>query len=120
VTTLAVLELTVPQALTVMVTTAQSAHVHVGTLETPLSPAREESANHIETAEITRLAMLTHARILVTLTWALFVVIMPNVLLGIINLYALAHLVMMVTLYSHAIQDLPALLLDVLNKIQLK
>jgi len=80
VTTHAVIALTVPQALTAMVTIARSAHVHVASLVTPLSPVREENANNTATAVIIRLATLTHARILVTLTWALFVVIMPSVM----------------------------------------
>lgn len=79
-TTPAVIMLTVPQVLTVMATTDQCAHALVGTLATPLSHAREESANHTTNAETHKLAMLTHARTLVTLTLALYVEMMPTVL----------------------------------------
>jgi len=102
--TLAVMALIVPQVLTVKATIVQCVLALVGSLATPLSPVREENANDTTTAEITRLAMLTLARIPVTLTLAQYVVIMLNVLLRIINPSALAHLVMMGTHYSHVAQ----------------
>jgi len=96
--------LTVPQVLTVKVMIVQYVLAHVGSLATPSSPVREENANDTTTAEITRLAMLTLARTPVTLILAQYVVITLNVLLRIINPSALAHLVMMVTHYSHVAQ----------------
>lgn len=104
--------LTVHQDMTVKATNAQYAPVLVVTLATPSSPVREESANDTASAVITWLAMLTPARIHVTLTWALCVVKVPNVTSRIINLSVLAHLVMMVTHCSHVVQDAASSLTD--------